>query len=101
MPTQEEIERFKAMDAANKHGCPQSWPATSPVTPCVPERWVAVELRTVNGDPVPGAAYVLTLPDGTQRTGNLDSRGFALEVDIEREGRCRVVFPDVTDVVSG
>ena len=95
MQTQEDIDRFESMDAAHRGGHPVARPAMSPVEPCPLGRWVAVELRDVRGNPVPDAAYVLTLPDGSKRQGHLDSRGFSLEHDIPVDGQCQVTFPDI------
>lgn len=74
-----------------------SLPADAAVLPCS-RTWVALELLDAAGQPVAGAEYVLTLPDGTQRRGRLDAQGFALERDVGDAGQCHAVFPGVGPV---
>lgn len=99
MATQDEIARFQAMDAANRPPGPPPGPAAAAVARCPLQSWVAVELRRVDGEPAAGAAYVLTLPDGSRRTGRLDSQGYALERDVGDSGRCVATFPAVSGVL--
>lgn len=39
--------------------------------------WIEVQVVDASGEPVPGLAFVLTLPDGASRNGSLDSDGLA------------------------
>lgn len=39
--------------------------------------WIEIELLDMDGNPVPGEPYSITLPDGTVREGSLDARGRA------------------------
>jgi type VI secretion system secreted protein VgrG len=55
--------------------------------------WIAITLHDDAGDPVPGARYVVTLPDGSKAEGMLDSSGKARVENIP-EGTCQVTFPD-------
>jgi hypothetical protein len=54
---------------------------------------VQIELKDDIGNPVSDAKYVLELPDGTQKSGNLDKDGKATEEGIV-PGEVKVCFPD-------
>lgn len=56
--------------------------------------WIEIVLvYESNGKPVPGAAYEVTLPDGTTvASGSTDENGFA-RVDGIDPGSCQVSFP--------
>ena len=100
MDTAEKLKRFEAMDTAAATKA-SGQPADSPVAPCPLRDWVAVELLFPNGTPAAGASYILTLPDGSERTGTLDAQGYAIERDIEKPGECKVRFPDFPEVRRG
>jgi hypothetical protein len=53
---------------------------------------VEIELVDADGNPVPGEPYRILLPDGTTRTGTLDSQGKARIVGLEQGGECQVCF---------
>jgi hypothetical protein len=55
--------------------------------------WVEIELVDDNDEPVPGARYRVTLPDGSVDEGTLDAKGFARVAGFE-PGACKVEFPD-------
>ena len=80
-------------------------PVANPVQPCSSDpprtivsdekkHWIEIALVDDNGDPVPGAAYKIRLPNGKVMTGSLDSRGLA-RVDGIDPGTCKVTFPDL------
>lgn len=55
--------------------------------------WIEIELVDKEGKPVPGEAYEVTLPDGTQiASGSLDHKGFKRIEGID-PGNCKVTFP--------
>lgn len=56
--------------------------------------WVAVQLIDDRGDPVPNAAYKVTLPDGSVMTGSLDDEG-SVRFDEIDPGDCLVSFPEI------
>jgi hypothetical protein len=56
--------------------------------------WIAIQLTDEDGNPVPDAAYSVTLPDGSVMTGSLDDQGFARFDDID-PGKCLVSFPEI------
>lgn len=56
--------------------------------------WVAVQLIDDRGDPVPGAAYKVTLPDGSVMSGSLDDQGMVRFDEID-PGQCQVTFPEI------
>lgn len=58
------------------------------------KHWIEIALVDEKGAPVPDVRYNIRLPDGTEQTGNLDSRGLA-RVDGIDPGSCRVTFPDL------
>jgi len=53
--------------------------------------WIEIELVDESGRPRPNEKYTLTLPDGTQPTGNLDGEGKAVEKDVP-PGRIEIEF---------
>lgn len=55
--------------------------------------WVEVVLTDENGKPAAGAAYSITLPDGSVSSGSLDEKGFA-RVDAIDPGQVKITFPD-------
>ena len=58
------------------------------------KHWIEISLVDERGHPVPGHAYKIRLPDGTVKTGYLDSRGLA-RVDGIDPGTCKVTFPEL------
>jgi hypothetical protein len=56
--------------------------------------WIAVQLIDDNGDPVPNAAYKVTLPDGSVMSGSLDDQGIVRFDEID-PGDCLVSFPEI------
>jgi hypothetical protein len=56
--------------------------------------WIEIELLDPKGVPVPGEGYTIRLPDGTTRSGTLDSLGRA-RVDGIDPGVCDVSFPGI------
>lgn len=56
--------------------------------------WVAVQLIDDKGDPVPNAAYKVTLPDGSVMSGSLDDQGIVRFDEID-PGECLVSFPEI------
>ncbi len=66
---------------------PQEAPVKEPT-------WLAIELKDAEGQPVPHARYVVTLPDGSTREGTLNKNGHA-RVDGVTPGQCQVSFPEL------
>ncbi|MBC7927679.1 MAG: type VI secretion system tip protein VgrG [Bryobacteraceae bacterium] len=59
--------------------------------------WIEIKLLDEEGNPVPGEAYKITLPDGsTVADGTLDDKGFA-RVDNIDPGNCKVTFPNLDE----
>src|SRR6185369_10323509 len=57
--------------------------------------WIEIELVDEEGNPVPGEAYRITLPDGESvAEGTLDDKGFA-RVDGTDPGTCKITFPNL------
>jgi type VI secretion system secreted protein VgrG len=56
--------------------------------------WIEIELIDDDGNPVPGAKYEITLPDGRIYPGTLDNKGCA-RVDGIDPGTCQVTFPEL------
>lgn len=69
-------------------------PAAEPVQTCGSKTWVDIQLLDDQGNPVPGEAYRLTLPDGRVIEGRLDDQGLA-GVDGIDPGDCKIEFPDL------
>jgi type VI secretion system secreted protein VgrG len=57
--------------------------------------WIEIQLNDDDGNPVPGEAYKITLPDGTTiADGTLDEKGYARVNNID-PGTCQVTFPNL------
>lgn len=54
--------------------------------------WVEIVLVGEDGSPVPDERYVVTLPDGEERTGRLDAQGRA-RIEGIGKGECQVTLP--------
>ncbi len=60
--------------------------------------WIEIRLEDVEGKPVPGEAYKITLGDQTIAEGTLDDKGHA-RVDGIDPGSCKVTFPKLDKTV--
>ncbi|MFH1742431.1 MAG: carboxypeptidase-like regulatory domain-containing protein [bacterium] len=58
--------------------------------------WIEIRLHDAQGNPIANARYILYLPDGQEKEGNLDGDGFAREDGIP-PGRYAVEFPDIDE----
>src|SRR5690349_20131431 len=56
--------------------------------------WVEIRLVDSDGNPVPGEAYEIVLPDGSIRSGTLSGKGLA-RYDRIAAGQCEVRFPNL------
>ena len=67
---------------------------STPPMPLDPKKkhWVAIEMLDVEGKPVAGMDYQITLPDGSTLEGILDTKGTAMITGIDA-GNCQVSFP--------
>ncbi len=96
-----------SLEAAENDADKDFWydPVGAVLQPCSPDparkrisqnrkHWIEIALVDEDGNPVPDVAYKIRLPDGTEQTGNLDSRGLA-RIDGILPGTCRVSFPDL------
>lgn len=57
--------------------------------------WVGIELKDDEGNPVPGEAYKVKLPDGTLLSGRLDKDGKAKVEGLPEGGDCDISFPRI------
>lgn len=77
---------------------PGSRPVPAPPRPGPPpgpqRTFIEIQLIDAGGQPVAGEGFVITLPDGQERRGRLDSNGLA-RVDGIDPGICDVRFPDI------
>ena len=87
-------------------GCQECQPATTPkiagqsapipsvliADPTKPD-WVAIELVTPQGQPVPREPFAIELPDGKRVFGKLDNLG-RIRVEGVEPGACKVTFPE-------
>ena len=62
--------------------------------PAPPTHWIEIELVDEDGDPCPGEKYIVTCPDGSEKTGVLNQLGFS-RVPLEQPGTCKVSFPNL------
>jgi type VI secretion system secreted protein VgrG len=56
--------------------------------------WIEIKMVDEDNNPVPGAHYQVTLPDGTVADGTLDDKGFS-RVDGIDPGTCQITFPEL------
>jgi hypothetical protein len=56
--------------------------------------WVAIELLDDAGHPIANEKYVVTVPEGDVKSGQLDAQGRARIADID-PGTCKISFPDL------
>lgn len=90
-------------EAAAQAATPQQQAQTTPLQdeeaaeqPPPPDEvhYIEIELIDDEGKPVANEAYVIELPDGTQRTGRTDGMGRAKITGID-PGTAKVSFPDL------
>lgn len=62
------------------------------------KHWVEIAMVDKEGNPTPGQAYEIKLPDGTIVTGSLDERGAARVEGID-PGNCKIKFPTLDKTV--
>ena len=91
------ILRFPEVSGAARAAAPEVAPepeARPAKAPEVKKTWIEIELLDQKGVPVPGERYTIRLPDGSTRSGSLDSSGRARVDDID-PGVCDVTFPEI------
>lgn len=71
---------------------PKPVPARRPVVEVT--TWVELLVVNEQGEPMPGVAYRITLPDGIQRTGTVDRFGLVRLTGVD-PGQCVFELPDV------
>jgi hypothetical protein len=86
------IEKAKGKTSSTK--CPPHKPPKTQEEKARKLSWIEIELVDEENQPVPGARYRVTLPDGTADEGALDAKGFA-RVDGFEAGTCQVTFPEL------
>jgi hypothetical protein len=59
--------------------------------------WLEIRLLKRGGEPFANEHYILTLPDGTTKEGDLDENGYVKLEDLP-PGPCKVRFPNVRGV---
>ena len=92
----EEIKAEQRQAKTGKYGSEKVKPHKPPETKeekAQRPSWSEIELVDKKGQPVPGEAYRVTLPDGqTVAEGTLDEKGFA-RVEGMDPGTCQITFP--------
>lgn len=73
-------------------GEPSPLPAVIVVDPKKAD-WIGIELKTPQGDPIPGEPFVIEMARGEKVFGKLDRLG-KIRVEGVDPGACRVTFPD-------
>jgi hypothetical protein len=76
-------------------GTAQDWIHANPDTDDLLDHWIEIELVGEDDAPIPREHYCITLPDGVEVHGYLDSHGRARVVGIESGGDCKITFPDL------
>jgi uncharacterized protein (DUF2345 family) len=72
---------------------PATAPAAAPPTEA-PRTWIEAALVDMDGQPMPGERYRITLPDGTAHEGRLDAYG-RVRLDQIVAGEAVIVWPDL------
>jgi type VI secretion system secreted protein VgrG len=94
----EQITATQLQTQTGKYGSVQVKPYKPPQTQeekAKKPSWIEIVMVDEDGNPVPGEAYSITLPDGeTVAEGTLDDKGFA-RVDGIDPGTCQITFPDL------
>jgi len=100
-----EVEKVKAEQRktkSGKYGSEQVKPHQPAETSAEKDKklsWIEIKLVDEDGEPVPGEAYQVTLPDGsTVAEGTLDENGKA-RVEGFEPGQCKVTFPNLDESV--
>jgi type VI secretion system secreted protein VgrG len=100
-----EVEKIKAEQRktkTGKYGSEKVEPHKKPTTSEEQAKklsWIEIKLVDEDGEPVPGEAYRVTLPDGeTVAEGTLDDKGYA-RVEGFEPGQCQVTFPNLDESV--
>ena len=93
-----EVEKIKTeqrQTQTGKYGSAKVQPHKPPQTEEEKQKktsWIEIKLLDVDGEPVPGEPYRVTLPDGSVAEGTLDDKGFA-RIESFEPGNCKVTFP--------
>jgi len=96
----ESVKAGQRQTSSGKYGSTQVQQHKNPETPEEKKKaeeegktgWIEIVLEDEEGNPVPGVAYKIVLPDDKVATGTLDAKGFARVAGI-KEGNCKVSFP--------
>lgn len=72
-------------------------PRQEPAPP--PRHYIEIKMLDMNGNPVPGERYRVTVPDGRVAEGTLDENGYA-RVEGFDPGQCKIEFPDMDETVT-
>jgi hypothetical protein len=95
----EQAKLFQQENQTGKYGQAQVKPFTpnqDTDDPDAPTSWIEIVLVDEDGNPVPGEAYAITLPDKSVAFGTLDEKGFAREEGFEKgDGQCKVCFTNL------
>ncbi|WP_137938805.1 type VI secretion system Vgr family protein [Chitinivorax sp. B] len=54
--------------------------------------WIEIERKYADGDPVQGAKFTVTYADGTQKSGRLNTEGFAHIDDVPKRGDVQITI---------
>lgn len=57
--------------------------------------WFLIEMIGEDGKPFPNETFILELPDKSLRQGKLDKEGRYFCYDFEKEGNCKINFPEI------
>jgi hypothetical protein len=68
-------------------------PCSAPPRPVKTDHWVEIELIGEDDSPIAWEEYRVTLPDGVNVKGYVDSEGLARVENIEQPGNCSIAFP--------
>lgn len=60
--------------------------------------WIEIELKDINSNEIPDLDYIITLPDGSEKKGKLDSQGYSKIEDVP-PGKYQVKFPKVKYII--
>ena len=94
-----EIKAEQLQTESGKYGTQEVTPFKPPETEEVEQEetersWIEIELVGEDDQPIPGAKYEVTVPDGSVKVGTLDHKGLARVEGFEK-GDCTISFPDL------
>ncbi|MBX3382424.1 MAG: hypothetical protein KF864_02840 [Phycisphaeraceae bacterium] len=92
-----ELKLQQRKEKKGKYGKEEVKPFKAEETDDKEKTWIEILLKDPEtGEPIPGEAYAVKMPDGSLKEGTLDGKGFARVDDVD-PGNCEVTFPKLDE----